>query len=297
MPRVLWMNWRLAGGLLGGLLLSLPLVLLIASSMIQQPHAPELADARFAPVLSPEERSSLPAYHHKCWWDSPCEPPLACLNDVRVMKAYCTDSECETDAQCPEGFSCVPLQTMNHGLLVHECIAVGVRKEGEPCFETPPDRDDACRPGLRCAEGWCGRPCTLDNPASCSEGFFCADIFPGPICRPTCEGRTCPEGQQCMRDRADASVCVVRHGPDCQRAPCSEGRTCKAIFSPQQGGSVWTECYPECGEGRPTCPAGLICDSPSCLKPCEPNGPNVCDPGFRCHRYVSSQPWACRPDS
>jgi hypothetical protein len=289
------MNWRLASGILGGVLLSLPLVLLIAGSMLQRPHTPFRGDVRFAPVLSHEERQRLQTYHHPCR-DSPCESPLACLSDTRVMGSYCTDSQCETDAQCPAGFTCVPLRTANHGPLVRDCITWGVRKEGESCFETPPAQEDACEPGLRCAEGWCGRPCALDNPASCPEEFFCADVFPGPTCRPTCEGRTCPEGQQCMRDTADASVCAVHYGPDCQRVPCPEGRKCEAIFPAKHQGSVWTECFPECGEGRPPCPEGLICDMHSCLKPCELNGPNVCDPGFRCQRYADSQPWACRPD-
>lgn len=289
------MNWRLSGGILGGLLLSLPLVLLIASAMRQRPHTPVPEDARFVPVLSHEERARLQTYHHECR-DSPCEPPLACLSDSRVMRAYCTDSACETDAQCPAGFTCVPLRTAQYGPLVRDCIALGVRKEGESCSATPWDQEVACAPGLRCAERWCGRPCSLEEPASCPDGFFCADVFPGPTCRPTCEGRACPDSQQCMRDTADASVCAVRYGPDCQRVPCPEGRKCEALFPTSRQGSVWTECFPECGEGRPPCPEGLICDMSSCLKPCEPNGPDVCDPAFRCQRFAPSQPWACRPD-
>ena len=45
----------------------------------------------------------------------------------------------------------------------------------------------------------------MKEPSSCPEGFFCADTTPGPACRPTCEGRDCPEGQQCIRDRKGAS--------------------------------------------------------------------------------------------
>lgn len=32
-----------------------------------------------------------------------CEPPLGCLSDARYLRSYCTDSQCLTDVQCPEG--------------------------------------------------------------------------------------------------------------------------------------------------------------------------------------------------
>lgn len=249
------MNWRLIGSILGGLLLAAPLAGLLASTMSQRLHALPARVARLSPVLSEEERRQLMTYGRDCVRRADCDAPLGCLPNVRARRTYCTDSVCETDAQCPERFSCVPLWTVGDGPLVRYCIPAGVRKEGESCIEIPESQESACEPGLRCADGWCGRPCQLDNPASCPEGFSCADFRPGPTCRPTCEGRTCPPGQHCMHDRSGASVCAVVYGPD-----------------------------------------GRICDRGSCLKPCDPDGPNMCEEGFRCLRYVDSQPWACRPD-
>jgi hypothetical protein len=290
------LNWRLAARVLGGLLLPLPLVLVVASIISSRHHPRTSEHARFSPVLSAEERLQLPTYHRKCLHSTDCEPPLGCLSDSLVQKHYCADSECETDAQCPDSFTCVPLPTLQGGPLVRYCIPSGVRMEGETCLPVPSHQGNACAQGLRCAEGWCGRPCQLDNPTSCPEGFFCADLIPGPTCRPTCEGRTCPEGQQCMHDEAGASVCAVVYGSDCQRVPCPQGKRCLSVFSTSSQVAVWMECSPECDEGLPACPAGRICDRGSCLKPCEPDGPDVCDPGFRCQRYLESQPWACRPD-
>jgi hypothetical protein len=290
------MNWRLMGGILGGLFLAAPLVLILASTMLQLPHAPAAGVGRLSPVLTEEARRQLMTYRRDCVHRADCEAPLGCLPNIRARRNYCSDSECETDAQCPERLSCVPLWTVDDGPVVRYCIPAGVRKEGESCIEIPSSQEFACEPGLRCADGWCGRSCQLDNPASCPEGFSCANFSPGPACRPTCEGRTCPPGQQCMHDRSGASVCAVVYGPDCQREPCPAGRSCDAIFPSRRPGVVWMHCDPECSEDLPACPQGRLCDQGLCLKPCEPLGPNVCDPGYLCQRYVDSQPWACRFD-
>lgn len=290
------MNWRLMGGLLGGLLLAAPLALLVALTVAQQPHTRSAGAAWLSPVLTEEERRQLMTYGRDCVHRADCEAPLSCLSNTRARRNYCTDSACETDAQCPERFSCVPLWTQEDGPLVRFCVPEGVRKEGESCIEIPETQASACEPGLRCADGWCGRSCQLGNPASCPEGFYCADFRPGPSCRPTCEGRTCPPGRTCIRDRSGASVCSVVYGLDCQQTPCPEGKECIAFFPSARPGKVWMVCSPECSAESPVCPAGQICTQGSCLKPCDPNGPNVCDEGFRCHRWVENRPWACWPD-
>jgi hypothetical protein len=290
------MSWRVALGVVAGLALPVPLLWALASVMLPSPRQPR-EDARVSPMLTFEERSRLQSYHRECAKSEDCEPPLACLGNPTVMKHYCTDSECTVDTQCPEGFSCQPLPTAGAGPWVRYCIPHGVRKEGETCLSIPPDQDSACTPGLLCSRGWCGRPCQLDAPASCPEGFFCADTIPGPACRPTCEGRTCPEGQQCIRDsREAASACAVVYGRDCQHSPCGEGQKCLAVFSMKTQVSVWMECLPECGQGLPPCAPGLVCDRTTCRRPCAPDGPNVCEPGFKCLRYNDRQPWLCRPD-
>jgi hypothetical protein len=290
------MNWRVPVGVLVGLALPVPLIWALAGSMF--PHSRQLPRdaAGVSPVLTSEERSRLQSYHRKCASREDCEPPLACLGSPRARKHFCTDSQCATDAQCPEDFSCQLLPSAEGGLLVRYCIPNGLRQERESCLSIPTDQESACAPGLLCGKGWCGRPCRLDEPTSCPRGFFCAQTIPGPACQPTCEGVTCPEGQRCIRDEGGASACAVVYGQDCQREPCPEGRECSAMFSARPQVKVWMECFPECGADRPPCAEGLVCDRTTCRKPCEPAGPNVCEPGFRCQRATDRLPWLCHPD-
>lgn len=290
------LNWRTLLPVLGGLLLPVPLILAMATGVFNPTKVLSASEVPISPMLTAEQRQPLQSYHRECSRQADCEPPLGCLSDTRVHRDYCTDSECETDAQCPAGFACRPLATMERGPQVRYCIPPGVRKEGEGCISIPRDQDYACEAGLLCSEDWCGRPCRTSDPSSCPDGFFCADTTPGPACRPTCEGRECPEGQQCIRDREGASACAVVHGPNCQNEPCPEGGKCLTVFGSRRAGEVWMRCFPECGDGLPSCPEGFICHRTSCQKPCDPEGPNVCDPGFRCLRYTDKQPWLCRPD-
>ncbi|MDY7233258.1 hypothetical protein [Hyalangium rubrum] len=259
--------------------------------MPSPPEAPQVS-----PMLLARQRTLLRTYHRECARATDCEAPLGCLGSARARKHFCTDSQCTQDVHCPEGLTCQPLPTVGGGPHVRYCVPQGVRKEGEPCIGLPPDQDSACAPGLACSAGWCGRPCLLDAPSSCPAGFFCADAPPGPMCRPTCEGRTCPKGQHCIQDGQGASVCAVVHGQNCQQSPCAEGRECLTTFSAKPQVEVWMACFPECGKSSPACPEGLVCDRAQCRKPCQPDTPHVCEPGYRCLRHSDAQPWLCRPD-
>jgi len=288
---------RMLLGVLAGLLLPVPLILVLTSVLFPRPQPQRQEDPRLSPMLTEEERLQLPTYRRDCRKKTDCDPPLGCLLDTRIMRAYCTDSQCVLDSQCAAGFSCRPLLTGENESWVRVCIPHGLRKEGEPCFRTPSDQESACAEGLVCSKGWCGRPCQLDEPMSCPEGFFCPDSTPARACLPTCEGRTCPEGQRCIRDvRAGASVCAVAYGQDCQRSACPEDRKCLAVFSAKRQMSAWMRCFPECGKGLASCAPGLVCNRNMCSKPCEPDGPSVCEPGYRCQRPNDEQPWLCHPD-
>jgi hypothetical protein len=290
------MSWRVALGVVVGLALPVPLLWALASTLHPSSRQPP-QNAQVSPMLTFEERSRLQSYHRDCSRREDCEPPLACLGNPTVKKHYCTDSECTLDTHCAEGFSCQWLPTAGAGPWVRYCLPHGIRAEGEPCLSIPPDQETACQAGLLCGNGWCGRPCQLDNPSSCPEGFFCSATLSVPSCRPTCEGRGCPEGQRCIRDsREGASTCAVVYGQDCQHSPCAQGQKCEAIFSTKTRVSAWMRCKPECGKETLSCPRGLVCDRTSCLKPCEPDGPDVCEPGFRCLRHNDRQQWLCRPD-
>lgn len=292
------MSWHGALGLCVGLLLPLPLVLLLGGVM--QPRLPtsHAGGRRISPVLGFEERLNLQTYHRDCMRRSDCEPPLGCLLDGRSRAQYCTDSQCLTDDQCPQGEVCQSLGTSGGGPLVRFCIPLGVRQEGEQCIDLPDEKVSACLPGLLCAghEGWCARPCRIGEALSCPEGFFCADVVPQPVCLPTCEARGCPQGQQCVKFEEGASACAVVYGPNCQRSPCPDGRECDTYAVPSLPGRAWMECIEFCGEDLPACTNGRVCDRSLCMRPCNPEGPNTCGEGYRCKRRSKNRPWVCEHD-
>jgi Cys-rich repeat protein len=292
------MSWRTLFILCAGVLLPLPLVLLLGILLQPERGPVEPAGVRISPMLDIEQRTRLMTYGRPCESSAECDPPLGCLDEFRYRRSYCTDSQCTTDAQCPEGQVCRKLATEDNGPLVRICDPVGVRQEGEHCFSVPADQKSACAAGLLCAgrDGWCARPCHLGAQAECPEGFFCADTAPEPACLPTCEKRECPGGEQCIQFVEGSSQCAYVYGTNCQQSPCAEGQLCTLRSDPPQPGKAWLRCVPECGKNLPACPAGLVCDSYQCIPACDPQGPPVCAEGFRCQQPWPDQAFGCRPD-
>jgi hypothetical protein len=292
------MKWRAFLGIVAGLLLPIPLLLLLGGFLQPTLRGTDSGRRAVSPVLDTEERTRRVTYRRYCSLSSECEPPLGCLSDTRLMTHYCTDSRCRTDEECPQGQLCQSLATTGDGPLVRLCIPIGVRQEGEHCLRVPHRKEAACGPGLLCSgeDGWCARPCSTGDAASCPEGFFCADVAPQPVCLPTCERRGCPEGQQCIHSREGSSTCAQVYGPHCQQTPCPDNRECDVGDVTQLPGKVWTECVEPCGEGRPPCSAGLVCDGWHCLPPCDPQGPDTCAEGYRCNQRKPNRPWVCQPD-
>ncbi len=292
------MSWRILLSVCAGVFLSLPLVLLLGALLQPESRPVEPAGARISPMLDIEQRARLITYGRNCMSSAECEPPLGCLWATRYHHAYCTDSECTTDAQCPEGQVCRKLATEKDGPLVRACAPVGVRQEGENCDDIPPDQTSACAAGLMCAgkDYWCARPCHLGTPGECPEGFFCADTTPEPACLPTCEKRGCPAGEQCILFREGSSACAHVYGTNCQRSPCPAGDFCTPRTHSAHPGKVWLRCVPECGKDHSPCPAGLVCDAYECLPACDPQGPATCSEGYRCRQPWPDSPSACRPD-
>ncbi len=291
------MNWRSSAGLIAALLLPLPLVLLFASALRTE-RTESIHGHQVSPILSEEVRGQLRTYHRNCRDSSGCEPPLGCLMDARAHAQYCADSQCLADSQCPDGQTCQLLATEGDGPFVRHCLPIGLREEGEPCIKVPATLEEACARGLTCGgrTGFCGRPCTLTSPGDCGPGFFCADTLPSPICLPSCERRTCPEGQHCIQHEGGASACARVLGPQCQATPCPDGQTCRVIHAPQQPDRIWSECERRCGDSFAPCPDSQVCDGWSCKQPCDPKGPNTCDEGYRCFQRRPSSPWVCHPD-
>ena len=212
--------------LLLGFLLPLPFVLFMG--LAWKSWSEERARMfKESPRLELEETWGLQTYSKKCWKGTDCESPLGCLSfSAYEREGLCSDSWCRTDLQCREGQTCQTLRTLDEGPLVRVCVDPGGRKEGEACVPAMGPEKSTCAQGLRCNDGWCGRPCEMDEPESCPEGFFCRDGLNGPSCLPTCEGRTCLEGQQCVPMEEGVSVCVKVLGENCRRTPCPEGQQC-----------------------------------------------------------------------
>lgn len=279
-------------GAILGLLLPLPL-LLVLGSVLYGSHGPATVGAlQVSPMLSKEDRRALTTFQRACRKREQCEPPLGCLV-VDGRQAFCAASRCQTDLQCQEGEECRLLSTLGDGPLVRECVLVGFGKEGDPCMPYPLDRRHGCERGLQCQNGYCGRPCRLEDAASCPEGLFCMKSPAGPSCAPTCEGRACPEGLQCFRFDDGVSVCAKLHGEDCRHTPCPEGQTCTSYFTPGQKERVTLQCTTHCDEDTPSCPTGTACYYHECRRPCPADDSSACGPGQRCLFYPDGKRWFC----
>jgi hypothetical protein len=294
------LNGRMIAGGCTGMLLPLPLVLLLWALLKPALPLETPAGVRLSPMLDHEQHMRLTTYRRECGPGAGCEPPLGCLYESRYRQAYCTDSQCMTDAQCPEDQVCRALATKEAGLLVRICVPVGVRQEGENCDPAPKDKGHACVAGMVCGghdTSWCGRPCHLgSHTGECPEGFFCADTGPEPVCLPTCETRGCPEDEQCVQFEEGASVCAHVYGANCQQSPCPEDRKCWVLTRPPHPRKAWMECLERCGKEFPPCGAGKLCDVWQCLPSCDPQGPNLCGEGYRCRQPWPDSPFACHPD-
>jgi hypothetical protein len=291
-------RWRKVAALCAGVLLPLPLVLLLWGLLRAKVPADMPPGVRISPMLDNEQRMRLGTYGRHCGPGAECEPPLGCLFEVRYLRSYCTDSQCERDEQCSEGQVCRSLATWGGGPQVRVCVPIGVRQEGEGCVEIPRDKENACAAGLLCGgqDGWCARPCRLGDTSNCPEGFFCADTIPQPVCLPTCETQGCPLGQQCIPFKEGSSKCAQVYGLNCLQTPCPNGRKCDVQYEPPHPSKIWMACVARCGEGFPPCEAGWVCDGWDCVQPCDPQGPEVCGEGYYCHRLADRMPYACLPD-
>jgi hypothetical protein len=281
-----------------GLLLPLPLAFLLQplwtpSLFPQDVILTAAGPVKISPVLSEEEHRRLPTFERLCSRQEDCEPPLGCLSPDG-KRGFCVASQCMTDLQCSGERTCMVLPTLGQGPAVRACVPAGQLSEGTPCHPFRMNEKESCARGLVC-NGFCGRPCSLEAAAPCPEGFFCALGPSGPACAPTCEGRDCPAGQQCVRFPRGISLCAVAVGDDCQRTPCPKGLRCSASFTPGRARWARLECELPCDGADNACPQGLLCYQGSCRRPCVPSGPEVCGPGQACNIPPSGKDgrWLC----
>jgi hypothetical protein len=279
-----------------GFLLPLPLMGLLYLALSGDEVPLPVPQGRFlVPMLTAAERQSLRTYGQECQTDADCEPRLRCTYD-REGRRSCVDSACGTNRDCPRDHVCRTQRAPNGKDLMRACARVGVRKEGELCDNFPVIPEEGCERHLLCS-GFCGRPCRLNEPSSCPEGFNCRQDDDGPVCVPSCEGRSCPEGQRCITGLAGGigSICMKVYGQDCELNPCPQGLRCIQTPSPSAPGKIWMECARSCGDTP--CPDGTVCSFYQCRTACDLQGPPVCGPGFACRRHDPGQPWACMPSS
>ncbi len=288
------MKWRTLWRVLPGVLLPLPLVWLLYVGM-HRTVVSGPAGVQPVPMLEPGQRRALATYETPCEEAQDCEPPLACFLDLRSSERFCTDSTCVTDAHCEPEEVCRRLPVGKGNPPVQACVLVGERQEGEACEVMPRFPEEGCGRGLSC-QGWCGRPCQLDDARSCPEGFFCDEGLNGPSCLPTCEGRTCPEGQRCVRLGKRISLCTVVHGQDCLASPCAEDARCDVTSSWRRPGELWMECRKFCGTNPALCEEGFVCHINECYPRCDPKQRGACGPHMRCRQHAPDAPWLCLPD-
>lgn len=289
---------RTWAALVVGALFVLPWALLLRGLLPEGPRALEEWESHVSPVLTPEQRLSRATYWRPCERSADCEAPLGCLTHSAFKEPLCTDSQCETDAQCREGTTCQTVRTEGGGPWVRLCRTVGLRKEGEECGGLLAlSRERACERGTLCANSFCGRPCSVTAPASCPEGFFCAQSpHAPPACLPSCERKGCNEGLACVRHFSGASTCAVVRGGNCQAQPCVSGQRCVVFSKPERPGEARMLCLQECGTGQPLCPDGTLCIAGSCRQTCDSRSPGSCGPFAQCIQKDPTRPGFCQID-
>lgn len=270
--------------LLAGALFILPWAFWLRALVPERPRELEEWEAHASPVLTPEQRMSRATYWRTCERSTECEPPLGCLTHSSFKEPLCSDSQCETDAQCHEGTTCQAVRTEGDGPWVRLCRTAGLRKEGEECGGLLAlSRERACERGTVCANSFCGRPCRLTEPTSCPEGFVCTQSSHAPsACLPSCEHKGCAEGQTCVRHFSGASTCAGVLGDNCQAQPCASGQRCVVFTKPERPGEARMQCLQGCGADHPPCSEGYVCLAGSCRQSCDSQRPGTCGPSAHC---------------
>lgn len=246
--------------------------------------------SELVPIISPYVARQLPTFERDCEKNADCDAPLACVDQL-MWKRGCVASMCATDADCRDGLSCHSIAAEDRVLRL--CGASGTVAEGKFCTEWPRLQKWACAPDLVCTAKSCRRPCQPQDPQSCPEGFYChaADVK-GSVCLPTCEGRTCPEGQRCVVLEYGASLCARVKGTDCQLHPCPAGQVCEVVARESQN-RVGMMCLLSCNPQAPSCPEGFSCMGDRCIQSCKADAPGTCGPLEKCAGAREDQPGLC----
>ena len=205
-----------------------------------------------------------------CWGALDCAQGQSCegaqicpcdaLCDMEDQPGVCTSGEecCETDADCPAGWTCasLPAALGLEGACKPEQMA-GMCWDHDDCAAT-----EACVGANPCACGASGEGDGCDIPGTCSP-------LPATCCFADAH---CPEGQVCVDDGLAGGApgkCVTPVDTGCWRnEDCSDGRVCQGEMicgcdvwcdAPDEPGTCVTGGPYDCCLGPDDCAAGLVC--------------------------------------
>ncbi|HOA14429.1 MAG TPA: hypothetical protein PLB35_10450 [Myxococcota bacterium] len=213
---------------------------------------------------------------------------------------------CSTNAECGEGYSCLPVGPEKHCL--RDCERDADCMAGYTCYQASAEK--SCLPvSFACA------PCAFDSP--CDEGK-CCDFGTGQcrICQDECHGCTydyeCRDGMRCFKNTGFAQgICV----PGCADVGCADttnfecadndrgvpvckplGDGCRGCTEPNpypyDGGCV--ECTRDLD-----CDDGDICRMPNhtCVPDTCGDGHVLCESDMECHQCCSDDDCLRFPES
>jgi len=201
----------------------------------------------------------------QCDKDADCGPGESCIGSTSKGQKLCA-TRCTSDAQCKGKTHCVGLgdQMKDH------CLPNTPKKAGQSCVKA------FCGPGLRCF-GWPGQK---------------------RICRETCpSASSCAAGLSCLEvQSAGTFLCVKKCGPLDSPVKCAAGEVCYA-----HAGIMESFCMP--GTGHATtctstpCVSGKLCINGTCRMACD--DVHACPVLMKCATLSAggkTMPWkACVP--
>ena len=181
------------------------------------------------------------------------------LNSFCAYEDSVIGGSCESDLDCPLGFTCI----------------------GGVCEQMRCESSDGCPEGFDCVNGVCLKPCGEGEDALCPPGYHCQQIGDNDLtyCIPGkgCNG-DCPEGYFCLNGECVILECPLTNQDGLIGDGCPPGTECHL-----------GQCLKPCPGGDGDCPPGFFCTDGYCfpiLGPCPPGG---CPPDHDCVLG------ACRP--
>ena len=194
---------------------------------------------------------------------------------------------CETDADCPDGYTCYPLQGGGGACFPSQGAGNGTKEIGEECSS-----NEECASGICLSLGgpyFCTENCAAHTDCPC--GMKCTATNGGNYCEGGAPKVSCiPDGEDCASDSECSSgiclfgVCQIACSIFTGDALCPDGQGCGRLTVDKPDGFCMKAGLKGTGE---YCAAdlecyGLFCHEGACEVPCNPFAPNSCETGLVC---------------